>query len=341
VSPNNQGSGGLWCVHPGTRCLTAVCDEGVVSRLGALHSEFGVNLVKRRHPRFQPKLQKVPELTNKEILSVLKLEHEMDHLQKHLATSYGNVMHLIQSRRAHHFFTFVGAQSDGTEVPLPLMAPNPMIDPESPSLTYPQIDVGYEALEKILTCGSTAQGIPNKRWARSAKWLWDHELFRPAASGERGKSDTFYESEQFEDDCADAPLAPFTIAGEERTGKFGAHALLEAFALSREITLRSYACLEFTSIRNLFQVPVYQQAWNLWKQAFTEPLVAASVEGQAVNESGVFPREFYLAADLALWLPVCPKGLMASAARPLLWKDIHLGGGLCAFLKFCDAGISR
>ena len=222
-----------WGLHPATRCLMAGAEEGIVSRIASLHSKHGANLLKVRNPKFGEQLQNVPMLSPDELLVASKMEHEIDHLQRHLATSYGLVMHLIHSRRADLFFQAIAEHRPGENIAQPMFPDDStatVVGSETRSKRHQLLHLGYRALEDLFTCDSTAPMRPDDE-GRAAAWSALHlDLFDQSGcqSTERIRESFVRDTTQAASEMA-PPMVPFEIAGERKLGKFGAYALLEVF----------------------------------------------------------------------------------------------------------------
>src|SRR5262249_52698580 len=83
-----------WAVNPTTRCIVVPTLTADFQRVAELHGLHGDHLLRRRNPKTE-RYANVPQLADTDLYHVAKLEHELDHLQKHLSTSYGSLIHLI------------------------------------------------------------------------------------------------------------------------------------------------------------------------------------------------------------------------------------------------------
>jgi hypothetical protein len=111
---------------------------------------------------------------------------------------------------------------------------------------------------------------------------------------------------------------------------FGARHLLEALAMAVEITFGTFVGARNPGWRDQLSISDYRVAWGAWELFFSSPLVASKVPDVWKNRiAGITrwsrPLEFYLAAELALWIPVGPGGVIVPENRSATWWDIHPG----------------
>lgn len=282
-------------LHPGSRFveLHGVGVRVGLGRLCSLHQKYGPNLLLRLNPASPLAPGDTPLLSPEEAEVVLKLEHEIDHLHRVLATSFGLFDHLVRSRqvdlllRGRAEFESPGGAPDGRPVEAALR---------------------YGGLSAALTCPSSAT---------DDGWRDGPDLFADVWRGGGGLAPG---------GCGSAPRTAYQIRATERTRPLGGLVFLELFALVREVSLRSYAGLDRAAVDDLFYQPTYQQVGQLWKRAVRDPLVrlpdrVSGVWPGGVDPQQVLPVECYAAADLALWPPLGPAGPVGAAA----WRDVQPG----------------
>ena len=312
------GPSTTWEMDPTTRCVTSPHPVPRLATIAPLHAEHGGNLFRV----FQrDDLVGVPRLPVDDLVLVAKLEHELDHMQRHLATSYGLVYHLIRSRMADLFFRrpSLSASDDAARLPWYPTQRRRIRSEEHAVDRNEKRYVSYRSLLNIWTCDGTSPSSPNAGECRAAFAALACDLFpeglamRPPERAQHGRRAWF----------------PVWNDEQGRPFKMGAAALLEMLALSRELSLMRYANLPEHRDEAQFGSSIYRQAAYVWKDVFKLPLILNTTPSQIWRRLGYRsisapPWELQLAVDLALWMPLGPNGAVPADAR-FGWEDIHPG----------------
>lgn len=300
--------GGAWEVDPTTRCVTVPVAVPELVHIAELHALHGSNLLRRANPQATVN---APRLDSAALQLAAKLEHELDHLQRHLATGYGFIYHLIRSRLVDLFFERLDQTTDDETGRLPWY---PLSESATRRISSEQRGLignlrlyqAYRSLLSILAADSSAPNVPSPRSCRRAYAAFATDLFRRrlnVAPPTRSESHT-------------RPRIGWYPVFHDRSGrpfKLGATGLLEALAISREMSLMRYAKLERLRDTSQFGASIYGQASYLWQAAYKLPMLSQTDLPPSWREVGYLeittpPWEFQAAIDLALWTPLGPDG---------------------------------
>jgi hypothetical protein len=109
-----------WVVRPESRCVESPIGDELLPAVAELHAAYGAALFRRRNQSYARQLEHVPELADDDLLACAKLEHELDHIQRNCATSYGFLIHRLYSHRVRLFFERAKMAKPQSELRLPL-----------------------------------------------------------------------------------------------------------------------------------------------------------------------------------------------------------------------------
>jgi len=337
-------SSNYWGVNPTTRCINVISDEDTLQNILKLHFHFGSKLLRRQNPQQAEVLYDVPSLGENEIFTALKLEHELDHLQRHLSTSYGFLNHIIQSKAVGLFFdNAISGEEENTRIPFypkDLSIKKKAVAQDSNLVSNKVQFYGAQFLREIIDCDSPSVHHPLAEFRCLAIDFFLSKLWKNNATQDlsalRQKFLTLPENENLGEILATDELAFPVVELLENKGirkvKLGASALLECLAISRERTWRHYIYGR-QSINDPYSgLTSYETAHQCWKLIMTSPFISECVNSVSWHEVGIklfkgFPTEFYIAVDLALWPPVSPNYFQDSkdSLLEMRWADFHPG----------------
>lgn len=300
-----------------SRAITVVGFEGDVEATVSQHLAYGPGLLRRRNPELGGRWSGVPEVTDGEAYLVAKLEHELDHLHRSLATSCGRIRHQIHSRQVHCFFSRMQVADDDEEVVLPF-GRSPTVSPEAKQ--HVRDMHRCRLVDQVLVGSAALRTADRESVADAVNWYFREALEDREPVAERkgivSASDELW------------PTVTYQLGGRTRHSPLGCLALLEVFAVFREVNLRLFGRVGHEDSRYLLSVPAYQQAGHLWKSIAGGKMAPSAAidrpgwDDLPLESRQTYPLEFYAACDLALWIPL---SLHSPSGKPCGWRDIHPG----------------
>jgi len=320
-----------WEVNPTTRCVVAPTANRDVIEVSKLHASHGDRLFKRLNPEFGKKYTDVPELTNSQLKIAIKLEHELDHLQRHLATGYGYLFHAIKSRMVDLFFERLHLTCTDEAGVLPWYPESAVVDgldlSDSGIEGNKSRQLGYRWLAELLSGESLAPRRPSAAQCAVALAVFQDDLLRRL--GYKGNVNIQKDlARELSFDAGSRFEFP-TVAGRDgRPEKIGGQALLEAFSICREMSQMTFAGRAVDRDLTQFRAPIYTSAMRVWQNIAGLPRVrierpSGSWKAVGYKSLDVFPLDVYAAADLALWPPIEPNP--ETTDLTFNWHDIHPG----------------
>ena len=323
----------LWQASPSSGTLWSAAALPELAEVFGLHQQLGYRLFFPSGTEVHQDLTaKGVVLAESQLHVLAKLEHELDHVQRHLGTSFGWWHHLIMSRLVDLFFQRSLLEPTADPAVLPWYLPY-----ESAIRPGESLDIydnrrqflRFEHLLELLECNSISTAVPTHEQGQAAVDLLLSEL-----CGAQGKSrQPSFLSEAGTpaadaDGCGDGwfPVLP------DRTGKpakFGASALLELFAMTRENALLSLARCPHRVDYDRFRSPIYTLAHDAWFHWARLPKIDSQTNElwatAGIPRAATLPLELFMAADLALWPPIGPEGCIENATGVYCWRDLHPG----------------
>jgi hypothetical protein len=278
-------------VDPATRVLKVSLDADEACRHSAFLFENGPKALASQNPAL---IGEAAQLTTSDRLILSRYVHEHDHLYRFVYSPYGHLLHRMRSAEVDSFIKSLVDQPP----------------------RFRRIDSVIRAIEG----GYRLDAPPNRHILEPLEDFADVQT-RPAT-----ETDLEERLLEYFDEQQPAPV----IGGYALGGK----ALLELLAFNREITIARYvasANQEWPSFLqpNLRGMEDYNRAQVAWRLIVSDPLVAPPAPRPTWVAAGahptrkVLPLEIYLAADLALWMPLQPPGRAAN--RECAWTDFHPG----------------
>ena len=316
---------GPWGVNVSNRCLSVPRQAELTEELIQLHSQYGKLLLLSQNPSKVTKISPVvPPLSKQHLQIIAKLEHEIDHLRRHLGSSFGFLYHSIQSKRVDTFFHRFDLNRTDDDERLPwypstmkndcrysesvaenvreyylLKTASELLDCSSPSPRFPLPEDGIDAISAIYSL----MGVKPLPKSRTSNCNIPTEI--------------------------EGSIFPIVQGVDGRKFKFGAHAILESLAISREMGLLLFAGHGDVRQQELFNVGIYGDAIRIWRDVFQLPYLRFEAtdgfKSLGHQEIVAPPQEFVAALDLALWPPYFPPIESISGSFELQWSDIHPG----------------
>jgi len=277
---------------------------------------------------------------------VARLRHETDHLRRHLGTSYGLFYHFLNSALPPYYFDWCRS----------LLAETPE------QLAFPLLTPSVRAMLKLARVNdfrSSNANLAAFAWASTIDlmnlldgnpYLIDsdlaqfklHSSFDEMATGSRVEAEkrVAFDMNPMNPETTEDGLVPFLCFDDlfcpQIFGKtFGAKHILETLAFLSEGSLAHLtggATEEWIDSSGMAE---YVLLYTFWTKFFGGGGAFASTEsdsrGSVPAGINVLPTELIAALDLALWMPVGPRGLL-STGRSLTWHDFHPGW---RFLRIC------
>ncbi len=320
-----------WVVRPETRCVESLLGDDVLPEIAELHAAHGAKLFRRRNMSYAKKLEMIPVLDDSQLMACAKLEHELDHIQRHCSSSYGFLIHRLHSHRIHLFFERVKQSQARDELRFPIFG---SVDPgtggDAWSATHREfIQAGFAL--KVLECMSGAPRVPSIMQQSDAESVLQR-IVGPFHSLATASNSPWLIQE------AGTGAFPVIKAGSQKPQKVGGQGLLEYLAVSREATVLRYAGLGHLLDHDLMRSHVHSQAGLMWKHWAGLPMPMRENLSPGWTSAGVsagpsFPIECWLAVDLALWPPFVPEGWSPSE-RGWTWFDIQPGWRFARILEY-------
>ncbi|MCC7142237.1 MAG: hypothetical protein IT349_09070 [Candidatus Eisenbacteria bacterium] len=265
--------------------------------MSAFMLRYGSRGLAEQNPAIRPDGEPPPPLTVLEKPLLGRVVHEHDHLYRFLYTTYGFLHHRLRCASVQSFFAALKEalpDLDGSQTPLVYReSTQPVID----ALAGRQAPVDSEALRRVLIEQAGLQIV------------------------------------------GDLDSGP-----EVRGRPLGASAILEALAFNREITIARFAGAtneEWSAMLDSSRPGVldYTHAQVAWRAGLSHPLVPPPKSRTTWTAVGgtpkrpALPLEFYLACELALWIPLAPPG---DESRMLHWMDLHPGWRFLRVLEYLE-----
>jgi hypothetical protein len=316
-----------------------------IERLEALSREVGHSLFDISSPALATKSlrQESDEVRG----LAARLRHETDHLRRYLGTSYGLFYHYLNSALPPYFFDWCRATlSKGNHLKFPLLT----------SAHTVKIRLGrhqeMKQTEEDLAALAWSSTLDLMRLLDGDRCLAPHivpmmQMFAilhelaaaPGAPHEVCELD-------LNPDPEDPLMSPFISFGEPFSPqllgkKLGAKHLFEALAFTSEGSFGLLSGGHSDAWKDSIGMSDYTLITSFWEKFFgrDRAFLKGQIDPGTIDSSlpektrdYCWPLEFAAALDLALWVPIGPRGLM-SDGRPLRWEDVHPGW---RFLRICS-----